>query len=64
MAQYIILPAEDGSGFNIAVSGSDGARHTMLGFATEADAQAWIALDRRLDDVNASSAYLQPNATQ
>ena len=27
------------------VVGSDGVRHTMLGFPTEADAEAWIAAD-------------------
>jgi hypothetical protein len=56
MTQYTILPAGDGAGFNIAVSGSDGARHTMLGFASEEEAEAWIALDKRLDGANAASA--------
>jgi hypothetical protein len=61
MTQYTILPAGDGSGFNIAISGSDGARNTMLGFATEEEAAAWIALDKRLDGANAASAiFPQP----
>jgi hypothetical protein len=60
MTQYTIVPAGDGPGFNVAVSGSDGARHTMLGFATEAEAEAWIALDKRLDGVTSpSAAYSQ-----
>ena len=49
MTQYIIVPNGDGSGFNIAVSGANGARQTMLGFSTEAEAEAWIVNDRRLD---------------
>jgi hypothetical protein len=28
----------------------------MLGFATEAEAEAWIAQDKRLDGVTAASA--------
>jgi hypothetical protein len=60
MSQYIIVPAGDGSGFNIAVAGSDGARHTMLGFATEEEAEAWIALDKRLDGANDISVAYQP----
>jgi len=28
----------------------------MLGFASEAEAEAWIALDKRLDGVNAAPA--------
>nr|WP_294554499.1 hypothetical protein [uncultured Rhodopila sp.] len=49
MTQYIVVPNGDGSGFNIAVSGANGARQTLLGFNTEAEAEAWIANDRRLD---------------
>jgi hypothetical protein len=56
MTQYTIVPAGDGSGFHVTVSGSDGARQTMLGFTTEAEAQAWIALDKRLDGASAASA--------
>jgi hypothetical protein len=58
MTQYTILPVGDGSGFNVAVSGSDGARNTMLGFASEEEAEAWIALDKRLDGVDASPVAL------
>nr|WP_294529056.1 hypothetical protein [uncultured Rhodopila sp.] len=49
MTQYIIVPNGDGSGFNITVSGANGARQTMMGFDSEAEAEAWIAQDRRLD---------------
>ena len=43
MTTYTIIPTGDGSSFNIGIAGSDGARQTMLGFATEAEAEAWIA---------------------
>jgi hypothetical protein len=56
MTQYIIVPTGDGSGFNVAVSGADGTRQTMLGFDTEADAEAWIARDKRLDEAVAAAA--------
>jgi hypothetical protein len=59
MTQYTIVPNGDGSGFNIAVSGSNGARQTMLGFDTEADAEAWIAQDKRLDGGSGSPVTYQ-----
>jgi hypothetical protein len=62
MAQYIIVPNGDGSGFNIAVSGSNGTRQTMMGFDTEADAEAWIAHDKRLDQGDVSGSAYQQNA--
>ena len=48
MAIYQIIPIGDGSGFNIGVAGSDGTRQTMLGFATQEEAEAWILQDKRL----------------
>jgi hypothetical protein len=60
MTQYTIVPAGDGVGFNIAVSGNDGARHTMLGFTTEEEAEAWIALDKRLDGGNGAETVFFP----
>jgi hypothetical protein len=59
MTQYIIVPNGDGTGFNIAVSGSNGARQTMLGFDTEAEAEAWIAQDKRLDGASQPSLAFQ-----
>jgi hypothetical protein len=50
MATYTIIPNPDGTGFNISIAGSDGARQTMLGFESEAEAEAWIARDRRLSE--------------
>ena len=48
MTTYTIIPARDGSGFQIGVVGHDGARHTMLGFESEADAEAWIAAEAKM----------------
>jgi hypothetical protein len=50
MATYSISCRADRSGFDVAVTGSDGVHHTMLGFATRADAEAWIAQDSRLTE--------------
>lgn len=44
----MIIPNSDGSGFNVGIAGSNGARQTMLGFETEAEAEAWIVQDKRL----------------
>lgn len=49
MTQYIIVPSGNGSGFNITVAAANGARQTMMGFSSEAEAEAWIAQDKRLD---------------
>jgi hypothetical protein len=59
MTQYIIVPNGDGSGFNIAVAGANGARQTMMGFGTEAEAEAWIAQDKRLDGADETTPEYQ-----
>jgi hypothetical protein len=46
MTTYNILPRPDGSGFDVEVVGGDGVHHTILGFATEAEAEEWIVSDR------------------
>ena len=48
MAKYTIHPGEDGVGFEISVISDNGAHQTMLGFKTVAEADAWIAEDKRL----------------
>jgi hypothetical protein len=48
MSTYVIIPNSDGSGFNVGIAGSNGARQTMLGFESEAEAEAWIIQDKRL----------------
>jgi hypothetical protein len=50
MATYKIIPRADGGGFDIDVVGADGTHHTMLGFKSEVDAQAWIAQDQSRGD--------------
>ena len=37
------------SGFVLGVIGDDGARQTLLGFKTKADAEAWIREDKKRD---------------
>jgi hypothetical protein len=41
-----IVPRSDGTGFDVEVLGADRVRHTMLGFKTETEAEAWIGSDR------------------
>jgi hypothetical protein len=53
MSTYVIIPNSDGSGFNVGIAGSDGARQTMLGFESEAEAEAWIIQDKRLGQIPA-----------
>jgi hypothetical protein len=48
MAKYTIHPGEGGVGFEISVISDNGAKQTMLGFKTVAEADAWIAEDMRL----------------
>jgi hypothetical protein len=47
MATYTIIPKVDQTGFDVVIVGNDGARQTLLGFETQADAQAWIVWDRQ-----------------
>jgi hypothetical protein len=60
MTTYTITPNSDGTGFNIGIAGNDGTRQTMLGFATEAEAETWIEQDKRLS--NGTASY-EPSAT-
>jgi hypothetical protein len=53
MTTYMIIPNSDGSGFNVGIAGSDGTRQTMLGFESEAEAEAWIIQDKRLGQIPA-----------
>ncbi len=48
MTTYTIIPVGNGSGFHIGVSGSNGARQTMLGFTSMQEAEDWIQQDKRL----------------
>jgi hypothetical protein len=46
--KYDIAARADGAGFDVRVVSANGARQTVLGFATESAAQHWIAQDQRL----------------
>jgi hypothetical protein len=48
MATYTLIP-DAGQTFHVAIVGDDGARQTLLGFESEANAEAWIARDRMLN---------------
>lgn len=50
MADYHISPNGNGDSFEIRIVGANGARQTVLGFATQRDAEAWVAQDKRLND--------------
>jgi hypothetical protein len=47
MTNYMIRPGESGIGFDISITSDDGAQQTVLGFKTMAEADAWIADDKR-----------------
>jgi hypothetical protein len=47
MATYVVMPRQRQSGFKIEIVGDDGVRNTILGLASEAEAEAWIIEDRR-----------------
>jgi hypothetical protein len=51
MATYTIVPPKrpQQAGYIIQIVGDDGARHTMLGFDSEEQAEEWIPLDRQRD---------------
>ena len=44
MPTYTLIPNADQT-FHVAIVGDDGARQTILGSQTEADAAAWMARD-------------------
>lgn len=63
MPNYIINTSDDGATYNVGVTGSNGARQTMLGFTDEAEAEAWIVQDRRLTLASeAAAAFSRPAA--
>jgi hypothetical protein len=51
MPTYTVIPQADQT-FQVAIVGDDGARQSLLGFETQADAEAWIARDRRQSAVD------------
>jgi hypothetical protein len=53
MPTYTVIPQADQT-FQVAIIGDDGARQKLLGFETQADAEAWIARDQRQSAVDES----------
>lgn len=52
MTTYTIVPhGGDSTRFDIAIVGTNGTRQTMLGFETEADAEAWIEHANRYESI-------------
>jgi hypothetical protein len=49
MAKYTVLPRQRQPGYKVEVVAGNGARHTVLGFETEADARAWVEADQKLE---------------
>jgi hypothetical protein len=49
MIKYTVIPSGDKT-FHVKIDGSDGNRQTILGFASESDAEAWIANDKWLTE--------------
>ena len=42
MASYAITVRGDPAGFDVEIVARDGVRQTLIGFKTQADAEAWI----------------------
>jgi hypothetical protein len=49
MATYTVTPKADRSGFTVSILDGEGALQTTLGFAREADADAWITQATRMN---------------
>ena len=43
---YMIVDREDSAGYNVELIDAIGVHHTILGFQTETEAQAWIKQDQ------------------
>ena len=56
MPTYTVIPQADQT-FQVAIVGDDGARQTLLGFPTQADAEAWIVRDRRQSAVDGQTMW-------
>jgi hypothetical protein len=49
MPTYTVLPRQRQPGYKVALVGDDGTRQTILGFNSEAEAEIWVAEDKRLE---------------
>jgi hypothetical protein len=48
MDKYAVAPDMTGRKFHVTIASSSGARQTILGFASEAEANSWIIQDTLL----------------
>ena len=55
MSIYTIVHQEQQLGYRVDVVSDEGSRHSVLGFDTEAEAEAWIEADRRLETFRQAS---------
>jgi hypothetical protein len=54
MSTYAISSRSDEpAGYDVHIVGKNGVRQTLLGFASEADAEAWIEADQARDKLDA-----------
>ena len=51
MATYRIVPRQSQPGYRVDLVDSDGVRHSMLGFDTEAEAEAWVVADVEIEQL-------------
>jgi hypothetical protein len=49
MASYAITVRDDQASFDVEIVAHDGVRQTVIGFKTQADAEAWMVRDARLN---------------
>lgn len=49
MTTYKVVPNQDNSGHNVEVVSDNGVHQTMIGFASEVEAERWIESDRQRD---------------
>jgi hypothetical protein len=47
MQSYSIVYRGQGFGYSVHIKDDSGARHTVSGFKTEAEAKAWVEEDKR-----------------
>ena len=49
MATYTIVLRQRQPGYRVDIVTDEGSRHSVLGFETEAEAEAWAEADRKLE---------------
>jgi hypothetical protein len=49
MTTYTVLPRRRQPGYKVELVGDNGTRQTILGFNSEAEAEVWVAEDKRLE---------------